>query len=454
MSAAALANQDYQRDLGQGLLVRWSTPEDVERLAAMFADVLRSAEDAPPNHRHAAWVRDMMCGRCPHITAWDFALVEDRGSGRIVAAACLFANRVSYEDLPFLLGRAAIVGTEIPYRNRGLQRAIFDLIHARSAARGHLAQGITGIHYFYRLLGYEYAIDLEASRHLYVAALPSLDRTASAPWALRPAEEADIPLLTYLYRRERACWQVATVMDEQAWHWMLFASDPAAGNPGTAFIITTGDGDPIGYLLVDRLRRGDALDIWGMAVTDVVSLVDVAPYALGALRDRADAFPLHPDTAPSTPLVRFRLQMGPAHALFAALGPHLAPECQNAYAWWMRISDVPAFVRHIAPVLERRLANSAAFRGYGGALCIDFYRDGLRLAFERGKLVSVEEWRKPLWSEGQAGFPPTVFTQLLLGYRGFAELRHIYKDVWAGEIARMLLETLFPPRPSYMLPLY
>ncbi len=60
---------------------------------------------------------------------------------------------MSYEDIPFTLGRAVIVATEGAYRNRGLQRAIFGLIHARSAARGHLAQGITGIPYYivYRL---------------------------------------------------------------------------------------------------------------------------------------------------------------------------------------------------------------------------------------------------------------------------------------------------------------
>ena len=145
--------------------------------------------------------------------------------------------------------------------------------------------------------------------------------------------------------------------------------------------------------------------------------------------------------------------MGPDHALFAALGPYLAPEYKYRYAWWMRIPDVPAFLWHIAPVLERRLMASA-LAGFSGAACLDFYRDGVRLAFEHGKLTTAEPWRKPLWDEGQAGFPPYVFTQLLLGYRSFMELRHIYKDVWAEGVERTLLETLFPPRPSYMLPLY
>jgi hypothetical protein len=66
----------------------------------------------------------------------------------------------------------------------------------------------------------------------------------------------------------------------------------------------------------------------------------------------------------------------------------------------------------------------------------------------QGKLLRAEPWRKPLWGGGQAGFPPAVFTQLLLGYRGFLEKRHNYQDVWAEGVVRTLLETLFPPRSS------
>jgi hypothetical protein len=75
------------------LLVCWSTPDDVERLVGMFANVMRSREDAPPHHRHGNWVRDTVSGHCPHVSARDFALVEDTSTGQIVAAACLSANR-------------------------------------------------------------------------------------------------------------------------------------------------------------------------------------------------------------------------------------------------------------------------------------------------------------------------------------------------------------------------
>jgi hypothetical protein len=89
---AALADQTYEPDVGAGFLFRWSTPDDVEQLVGMFANVMRSREDAPPHHRHANWVRDTVSRRCPPVSARDFALVEDTSTGQIVAPVCLSAN--------------------------------------------------------------------------------------------------------------------------------------------------------------------------------------------------------------------------------------------------------------------------------------------------------------------------------------------------------------------------
>ncbi len=61
-----------------------------------------------------------------------------------------------------------MVATDARYRNRGLVRALFEMIHARSSAEGHLVQAITGIPYFYRQFGYEYVLDLDGSRILPV----------------------------------------------------------------------------------------------------------------------------------------------------------------------------------------------------------------------------------------------------------------------------------------------
>ncbi len=72
----------------------------------------------------------------------------------IVSATNLLAQVWDYEGIAFGVGRPEIVATEPDYRNRGLVRAIFELIHARSAAQGQLAQAITASPYYYRQFGY------------------------------------------------------------------------------------------------------------------------------------------------------------------------------------------------------------------------------------------------------------------------------------------------------------
>jgi hypothetical protein len=119
------------------------------------------------------------------------------------------------------------------------------------------------------------------------------------------------------------------------------------------------------------------------------------------------------------------------------------------------VPGLPEFIRHIAPALERRLADSI-MAGHSGELRLDFYRGGLRLAFEGGRLTTAESWsvRAVSWGpKPQAGFPPLVFLQLLFGHRSLAELRYAFPDVWAEDDARPLLEALFPAQPSWVLPL-
>jgi hypothetical protein len=145
------------------------------------------------------------------------------------------------------------------------------------------------------------------------------------------------------------------------------------------------------------------------------------------------------------------------HPLRSVLGELVPVSLTYPYAaypdlWYIRVPDLTRFVQQVAPALEHRLASSAQ-AGYTGELAIDFYRSGLRLAFESGNLVVVERWQRPLWGESKIGFPPLVFQQLLFGYRSLHELRCLYPDVWAEGDAASVLHALFPKRQSSLIPL-
>ena len=148
---------------------------------------------------------------------------------------------------------------------------------------------------------------------------------------------------------------------------------------------------------------------------------------------------------------RWSVWFAAEHPFFAAAQDRL-PQIRRPYAWYLRVADLPGFLRHVAPVLEERLARSIAV-GHTGELKLSFYRSGVRLAFEAGRLTAVEPWLPTHDDGGSAAFPGLSFLQLLFGYRSLEELRGAFPDCWAdGDTPRALLGILFPKQPSDFWP--
>jgi hypothetical protein len=104
---------------------------------------------------------------------------------------------------------------------------------------------------------------------------------------------------------------------------------------------------------------------------------------------------------------------GAQHPAYEALGDG-QPSVLEPYAYYLRVPDLPAFLNLIRPALEKRLAASIA-AGYNGILHIGFYRDGLKMTFERGRITGIESWKPRPDQEGEAAFPNRIFLQLLFG---------------------------------------
>jgi hypothetical protein len=445
----AMADAGYRRELGDGLVLRWSTPEDCERLAQLAAQVFRDRPDDPPDTASADWTRDLMSGHHPLIGPTDFAVVENTHDGTLVALTCLLSQVWTYDGIDLPVGRPEAVGTLEDYRHRGLVRAIFELIHARSTALGHLAQGITGIPYFYRQFGYEYALDFEGNRPIAWSAIPNLKEGEAEPFHLREATLDDIPTLMELYDRGRAYALTSTRIDDSFWRWMLVGANQDTPQRWRIYLIVDGAERKCGYVVTVQTVWREGLNVGAIGVAEGVPLAATLPSVLRALREAMAADPRRSTGEPARPLL---FSLGRAHAVHEALGDLLPPEPQHPYPWLVRVPDLPAFLGRIAPVLERRLHGSV-MAGHSGESRLDFYRGGLRLVFRDGRLETVADWRAGPWDTADAGFPPGVFLQLLFGYRSLDELRDIFPDVWADGMALPLLRALFPARPSWVLPL-
>jgi hypothetical protein len=451
--AVQMSEDTYRRELSDGLTLRWSTPEDVEQVASLYAHVYRSSPDAPLNWHVPLWARDMFSGRHPHIGPHDFAVVEDTATGTIVASTCLLRYLIAFEGLPIPFGRPEVVATQPEYRNRGLIRAIFELIHARSAARGDLVQGITGIAHYYRQFGYEYSVPMGIGLTVYFAAIPALKQDTVEPYSLRKATIDDSALLRRLWEHEQTPAAITTPLSADYYRWVI---EVEAVDQWRLYLIVDATGRAVGYLRLSPLRWGLAVTVDRVMVEDGVPLVAVMPSVLRSVQALAETtLPARPETPPPG-AVKFHL-WNSEHPLRSVLGDLVPASVTYPYStypdlWYIRVPDLVGFIQRIAPVLERRLASSAQ-AGYTSDLAIDFYRGGLRLAFDGGKLAVVEDWQWPLWGKSKIGFPPLVFLQLLFGYRSLHELRSLYPDVWAEGEAAPVLDALFPKRQSSLIPL-
>jgi GNAT superfamily N-acetyltransferase len=445
----------YPRDLGNGLVLRWSTADDIEQIAHLVSYVFRDRAEDPLNMHMANSVRRQMRGDFPLMGVGDYAIVEDtqKEDHPPVACTCLWRQNWEYEGIPFSMGRPEFVATHPDYRNRGLIRALFEMIHTRSEAEGHLVQAITGIPYFYRQFGYEYALDLGGKRVTYLPLIPKLKEGEQESYTLREATSEDIPLIQQCYNQRRASSIVWTSVPDHYWHYYINAwkPNPEKDKTESIYMIVDNTGSARGYVYTHARRWGRDVNVWSIEVAPDVNWQVVMPSVLRALQALGAQMPLYkPDVEP---LTQISFILGHSHPVYDVLGDALAPRYEPPYAWYVRVHDVPAFLRHIAPVLEKRLEHSVA-PGYTGELKVDLYRSGLRMVFEQGRLTTAEHWKVPIYdSNAQAGFAPLLFLKLLFGHRSLNELRHAFPEVWANSEAEVILKALFPPRPSYVLPL-
>jgi hypothetical protein len=317
-------------------------------------------------------------------------------------------------------------------------------VHRWSAARGELVQGITGIPWYYRQFGYEMALSLDASRGAYRANVPALNHGEAEPFAVRPATIDDLPFIMAMYEQSAARAMVAAVRDEALWRFDLERRHERNGMSSLIRIIEERDrlGPPVGLLIHSRRLWGAELGVRFCEVRPGVPWLAVAPGVMRAL----DATGVECAARDGGEYHGIAFDLGETHPLYDTV-PDRLPKVGRPYAWYLRVPDLAAFLNHVAPALEQRLAASPQ-GGYSGELTISFFHSGIRLVFEEG-LVTVAEWRPDRIEAGDALFPELSFLPLVFGFRSLDDVQRAYPDcAVATDDARALLPILFPKKDS------
>ena len=301
--ADGLAAADYVGDLGSGLVRRWSTAADVEKIALCTGTVFRHHADEPPNEAVANECRVMLSPGFPLMGPGDFAVVEDTNLPErpVVACLCCWSHRWNLGGVSFGVGRPEIVATLPAYRKRGLIRGLFEMFHARSAARGEMAQAITGIDYYYRQFGYEYALDLGGSRTFAVEGVPPLREGEVEPYKLRAATVDDVPHLQALYAQRCRNSLVYSETTEDDWRYYITIWDEpvvrsqAPERAGVAIrvhMIVDRDGQVCGFASTAARRRTNKHAAFDLAAVFGSELAGGdAEHTAGVLRHRPRTTP-------------------------------------------------------------------------------------------------------------------------------------------------------------------
>jgi hypothetical protein len=315
-------------------------------------------------------------------------------------------------------------------------------------------QAITGIPYYYRIFGYEMALNLSGGRIGFSPHMPALPPDTAEPFTLRPVRPgaeaaADLAFIQSVYEQSCRRYPLTCVWNAALFEYEAFGKTQRNVNRWELRIIEKAGGEAVGFLAHPAENWGPTQVCTRYELVPGVSWAAVTP---SMIRYLAAAGKQHTAETGKEPWDAFGLWLGEAHPAYAVIADRL-PRVRPPYAWYIRIPDLPGFLAHIRPALESRLAASA-LAGHSGELALSFYRSGLRLAFENGAITTVEAWQpEPAAHSGDAVFPGLTFLQLLCGYRSLAELKYAFPDVSTrGDAAPALLDVLFPRQPSDVWP--
>lgn len=436
----------FLQDMGDGLVMRRSTPADVEELADFNARVHSDDGWDKPDDRVAAWVNDLLTRPHPTFNVGDFTIVEDTKTRKIVSSLNLIPQTWEYAGVPFEVGRPELVGTHPDYRKRGLVRAQFDVVHQWCAERGLLVQAITGIPYYYRQFGYEMALNLGGGRSGYKVHVPKLGEGKEEPYLIRPAQTGDLSLIADLYRLGCQRSLISCVHDDAYWNYELNGKSEKNVNRLDLFVIQAKEGEAVGFLACPFFNWGSTNVAGAYELKPGISWGAVTPSVVRCLYTTGEA----KATAEGklAEFGAFTFNFGAEHPAYQAFGDYL-PRIREPYAYYIRVPDIPGFIRLIRPALEKRL-QASPFAGHTGELKIGFYRDGLLLGFESGQLVKIEAYQPhPFGHSADAGFPDLTFLQVLFGRRSVDELHMAFADCfYESNLVHGLLNALFPKQYS------
>ena len=350
----------------------------------------------------------------------------------VVSSICLLPIRWAYEDVVLNVAELGIVGTRKEYRRRGLIRQQVAVFERRLHERPYHLAVIEGIPYFYRQFGYEYSVPLNRACHLELKRIPDLKEGEQEAATIRPMGEADIPQALAFCAASSRALLLHESRDRDDW---LFPECLSETNPDrTQSYLVEQEGKAVGYFRLRPTRKEDQR-VPCREMSDMG--YDASMSALRFMKRQAQQEGAENGLALA----------GPASSAAVRIANYLGADERTPYAWQIRIPDRARFLQRIAPVLERRLANSM-MAGLTQTLKLNFYVETVELAFESGRVTRIAS-TGPTDDSG-VRIPPHPAVRMLTGYMSLQEIAAYRLDCRIRPESWPIVDILFPKMESHV----
>lgn len=421
--------------LTDGFILRSATQNDVHAVSDLNSHIHE-------NEGLGIWLEDAMSSHHPTMDASQ-VLVITTSKSEIISTLAFIPQTWRYEDILLPVGQLEAIATHEDYRRHGFSRKLIETAHQLSYKQNNLIHAVVGIPSYYRRYGYEYALDFRGRRSINLDNMPA--RIETHPYTIRLATETDIPYLILIQNHQQQTYLVTNHCDEARWKFDISGHSDDSDAQVRIFCIIDEQSQIVGYYRTfPSLWDGTLVVIeFAMRVTIPYRLAMLA--VLSAIQDR------YIDEDGHCHLTQITLEIGTHHAVYDAIPDIITPALRPS-AWYIHLPDEARFIQHIKPILEKRLSESN-MRGLTSTTKINLATHELTIHIRHGEIFLITSTRFIFGDEPNATFPPYVFNQLVMGYRSLAEIQYAYPDCLSDTETTLLLNILFPKKPSFVIPL-
>lgn len=417
------------RDLGSGLLLRNASAHDVPEILDMIEDVFSKeiiASIRPWFDKH------------PNISFDDVFIVEDTRTGQIVSHVIQLRGSWILDGLEIPMMQMEVVGTREQYRHQGFIKEISTAYDERAAEIKPVFQAVAGIPYFYRELGYEYAVPMESGFYIAPSLIPSLPEGKDE--VITISETDSTTFHEWLEFRKsllpRRTWLKGLGVEDFGYHSF---EECRPRNESFTFCLVK-EGDEVVGVFYYMWSEEDYLEVGELYLSDFKHIDAVLRFIRDlSVRLGGVAFEIRPPNQPELyDYMKSRARSNPA----------------GQYMWYVKIPSVPRFLLTLKEHVRMRLQHTE-YEKYSGELTLTNYKEGFTLHFQNGHLLDVTPNASRDYEQYyDLRLPKGPMVKLLMGHSTFDELKQYDPDIQCKAIKRPFVRALFPKLNASIDPFY